>query len=346
MLAVMFKEPGTIEVERLPEPQLEPCGLVVATSHVGVCGSDVRTWRHGNARLAGPQVLGHEVTGTVVESDVEALPAGTRVAVCPGVPCMVCDQCQRARHNMCTDRRVLAYDFPGGMAERFAVPADAVRAGCAVALPDGLSLRAAALAEPLHTVLNGQEQAEIGPRDSVLVLGLGPIGTLHAAVARSRGAAPLLGLDLNPARVEAAAAALGDGVVELLDGDADRAALKARGGRRGWDVVVLANGAPQAVELALDVVAPCGRVVAFAGMPKDRAVVPIDLNRLHYQQIRLVGAFAGSPRTFRDAVAWLARTEIDLDRIVTDVLPLERATDAFARVEQGIGIKTVLEVVG
>jgi L-iditol 2-dehydrogenase len=342
MLAVMFKEPGTVAVEQIALPDLADGGLVVRTGYVGVCGSDVRTWRHGNARLSGPQVLGHEVSGTVAASAVEAYPVGTQVAVCPGVPCMRCDQCQRARHNLCPNRRVLAYDFPGGMAEQFAVPADAVLAGCVVALPDGLSLRSATLAEPLHTVLSGQERAEIGPLDSVLVLGLGPIGTLHAAVARSRGAAPVLGVDLLAQRIASAAAVLGDGAVELL-GD-DPAALKARGGPRGWDVVVLANGAPQAVELAMSVIAPCGRILAFAGMPAAKAQVPIDMNRVHYQQISIVGAFAGTPRHFRDAIGWLSRAQIDLDQLVTGQLPLDRALDAFAQIERGEGLKTMLRV--
>jgi L-iditol 2-dehydrogenase len=342
MRALMYKEPGLIELEDVAAPELPAGGLLVDTRFVGVCGSDVRTWRHGNARLKGPQVLGHEVAGVVVASDSPEHPVGARVTVCPGVPCMHCEDCQKARHNMCANRRVLAYDFPGGMAESFAVPADAVRAGCVVTLPESLSLKDAALAEPLHTVLNGQDQARVSAHDSVLVLGLGPIGTLHTAVSLSRGAGPVLGLDLNPDRVATAAAALGDDAVGLVPDDA--AALKALGGRRGWDVVILANGAPQAVALAMDVVAPNGRVLAFAGMPAAKAQVPIDMNRLHYQQFSLIGAFAGTPNTFREAVAWLGRTSIDLDRVVTHTMPLEQAPEAFAQVESGVGIKTVVAV--
>jgi len=344
MRALMYLEPGRIELEEIAEPTLPSGGLLVHSGFVGVCGSDVRTWRHGNARLAGPQVLGHEVAGVVVESDVADVPVGARVAVCPGVPCMRCEDCQKARHNLCANRRVLAYDFPGGMAEAFAVPADAVAAGCVAVLPESLSLKDAALAEPLHTVINGQNQAAVTPHDSVLVLGLGPIGTLHTAVSLSRGAGPVLGLDLNPDRVAAAAAALGDDAVGVVPDDL--AALKAQGGRRGWDVVILANGALAAVETAFSVVAPNGRVLAFAGMPAAKAQVPIDMNRLRYQQFSLIGAFAGTPTTFREAVAWLGRTSIDLDTIVTHTVPLASAPDAFAQVEAGIGIKTVVEIAG
>ncbi len=341
MIAVVLNRPGDLRVEQVEQPQLPTGGVTVRTRFVGICGSDIRTWRHGNRRISGPQILGHEVSGVVEESDVATFPTGTPVAICPGLPCLRCADCQAARQNMCSFRRALGYDFPGGMAEFFAVPGDAVDAGCVVPLPEGLSLREGALAEPLHTVLNGQERADVRPDDSVLVLGLGPIGTLHVAVARSRGALPVLGLDVLAARVESAADILGPRSVTLI-GDIQVDELRARGGRAGWDVVVLATSSPQAIELAMAVVAPVGRVLFFAGMPPDVAVQPLDLNAIHYRQLSLVGAFAGTPRLFREAVAWLAHTDIALDRFITNVDLLADAEAAFARVAGGNGLKTML----
>ena len=92
-------------------------------------------------------------------------------------------------------------------------PAAAIELGCAVSVPDQPEPARGSLAEPLHTVLNGQAQAQIAAGDSVLVVGLGPIGTLHVAVARSRGAGPVLGVDRLPDRVQAAAAVLGPDAV-------------------------------------------------------------------------------------------------------------------------------------
>lgn len=341
MRAVVFHAPGEVSVDDVAAPQLTPGGLLVETSYVGVCGSDVRTWRHGNARIRGEQTLGHEVSGVIVESDASGYEVGTRVAVCPGVPCFVCDPCQRGWHNLCLNRRVLGYDFPGGMAERFAVPAEAVRGGCVVPLPDSLSTEHAALAEPLHTVLNGQDRAGTAAGESVLVLGLGPIGTFHAAVAASRDAAPVLGLDPLPQRAEAAAAVLGGGAAEVLD-DEMKEGLRERGGSLGWDVVVVATAAHPAFHLAVEVVAPRGRVLAFSGLPASAAMVDVDLSRLHYKEIELIGAFGGTPRYYREAVRWLERTDIDLDRMVGNLIPLSVAVDAFERVERGEGLKTLI----
>lgn len=339
----MLHGPGDLRVEAVPDPVLPVGGLVIEPVTVGVCGSDVRTWRHGSPRLRGPQVLGHEVGGIVRESDVEALPPGTAVAVCPGAPCLECTACQAGRHNLCARRSVLGYDIPGGMAERCAVPAAWVAVGGVVPLPPGLAPRFGSIAEPVHTILNGQDEARIGPRDSVLVLGLGPIGVMHVAVARSRGAGPVLGADVSPARVGGAAALLGTDAVAVMEPGWEAAARALTAGR-GFDVVVLATGAAAAVETAIGLVAPGGRVLAFAGMPPGGGVVGIDMNAIHYRQVSLVGAFGGTPPHFRRAVRWVGETTLDLDGYTPRRFALDDALAAFASVERGEGLKTVLEI--
>jgi L-iditol 2-dehydrogenase len=338
MRAVVLHGPGDLRVEERGDPALPPGGLIVQSAYTGVCGSDVRNRTHGSARLRGPQVPGHETSGVVIASDDEAYPVGARVAVCPGAPCGICVDCRAGRANLCADRLVLGYDFPGGMAEVFAVPRASIAASCVVLLPRALSLRSAVLSEPLHTVINGQDLARIGTGDSVLVLGLGAIGTLHAAHALSLGAARVLALDPRPERVAAAATVLGTGSVAELTPDA-AAGLRGQG---AWSVVIVAAGSAAAVELAMDAVARSGRVLAFAGLPPGAAEVAIDANRIHYQQLELIGAFGGTPGTFARAVAWLAASDLDLPALVTHEFAIDQAEAAYRNIEDGNGVKTVL----
>lgn len=341
MRAVVLQSPGDLRVEDRPEPELPAGGLVVRMAFAGVCGSDVRNRAHGSSRLHGPQTPGHEVVGVISASDDARHPVGSRVAVCPGAPCGVCAACRAGRANLCQDRTVLGYDFPGGMAERFAVPAESLRAECVVQVPDTLPLRAAVLAEPLHTVINGQDLAGVSPGDSVLVLGLGTIGTLHAAHAASLGASMVLAVDPRPDRVAAAAAVLGDDAVDELAPDA-AAALRARGGPQGWSVVIVAAGTPAAIELAMATVARSGRILAFAGLPPADALVAIDANRIHYEQLELIGAFGGTPQTYARAVAWLAASELDLGGLVTHEFAIDDAVAAYDNIAAGNGLKSVL----
>lgn len=343
MKAVVLHGPDDLRVDDVATPGLPPGGLIVRPIYVGICGSDVRTWRHGNPRIVGPQVPGHEFAGVVADSDMAAFPVGTKVAVCPGAPCGACRACNAGRGNLCPRRRVLGYDLPGGMAELVAVPADWLRIDGVVALDPSRPTELGAFVEPLHTVLNGQDAARVGHGDHVLVLGLGPIGVLHVASARSRGAATSIGVDPDPGRVATARSLLGDGhAAGMDDGWPARIRTGLDGG--GFDVVIVASGATAALSTALDLVEPGGRILAFAGLQTGTPPFPLDLHALHYRQLTLVGAFGGTPDTFRRAAAWLATTDLDVSRFAPSRFPLGDAPAAFASAERGVGLKTLLHI--
>lgn len=343
MKAVVLHGPGDLRVDDVATPVLPPGGLIVRPIYVGICGSDVRTWRHGSPRIVGPQVPGHEFAGIVADSDVAAFPVGTPVAVCPGAPCGSCRACDAGRANLCQRRRVLGYDLPGAMAEQVAVPADWLRTNGVVALDPNRPIELGAFVEPLHTVLNGQDAARIGHGDHVLVLGLGPIGVLHIASARSRGAATSVGVDPDPGRVAIALTLLGDGHAVGMD-DGWPARLRAGLDGGGFDVIIVASGAARALSTAMDLVEPGGRVLAFAGLPAGAPAFPLDLHALHYRQLSMIGAFGGTPSTFRRAAAWLATADLDVQRFAPSRFPLDEALAAFGSAERGLGLKTLLRI--
>ena len=338
MRAVVLHGPGDLRLDEIPEPDLPTGGLVVRTAAIGICGSDVRTWRHGSPRLRGPQVLGHEFAGIVAASDVADIPRGTSVAVCPGAPCGRCRACAVGHANLCRQRLVLGYDLPGGMADLVAVPADWVRTGGIVALDPAAPIERGAIVEPLHTVLNGQDQVRIERGERVLVLGLGPIGVLHVAVARSAGAM-VLGLDPDAERVARAATILGADTVDRLVTLPDGRAASADG---GFDVVIVAVGAREALATAIASAEPGGRILAFAGLPPDVRAIELDMNDLHYRQLAIQGAFGGTPDTFRRAAAWLAGNPLDTAAFAPGRFPLADALAAFEAAAAGRGLKTLL----
>jgi L-iditol 2-dehydrogenase len=341
--AVVFHGAGDLRLEEVAEPALPEGGVVIRTRSVGICGSDIRTWQHGNPRLRTPQILGHELAGVIASSDVPELPPGMAVAVCPSAPCRRCRWCTAGIHNLCPTRSVLGYDAPGGMGQAFAVGHAWIENGSVVPLGGRVADRHAALAEPLHTVLNGQDRAGIGPFDAVLVLGLGPIGALHLAAARSRGARVVAGADPSPDRV-AMAADLVPGVHPRRMEDGWQARIAELAGPDGFDVVIVAAPSKAAFATALELAAPMGRVLAFAGLPPGDPGVEVDMNRVHYRQLQIVGAFGGSPLWFRRAVDWLAGTDLELDRFVLHRFPLADAPAAFEHVRSGRGLKTLLDV--
>src|SRR5438034_842400 len=199
---------GTRDV-RLETRGLPPLGerdVLVEVRSVGVCGSDVHYYEHGRIGsfvVEQPLVLGHEVSGVVVDRGARAVkhPVGERVALEPGVPCGRCSECGHGRYNPCTDVRFFATPpIDGAFAQYVAIHED-----YAFALPDELSDDAGALLEPLSVGIWACQKGGVGLGDRVLVTGAGPIGNLAMQVARAAGATTIVVADVNSDRLARAA---------------------------------------------------------------------------------------------------------------------------------------------
>ncbi|MFD8231958.1 L-idonate 5-dehydrogenase [Streptomyces sp. NPDC059696] len=313
-----------LRVVELPVPRPGPGQALVAVRYGGVCGSDLHYWRHGGVgdfRLREPMVLGHEVVGTVVEYGPGAAgpSPGTEVAVHPATPCGVCPECAAGRRNVCRDTRYLgsAARFPhvqGGFAERVVVPAGQVRA-----LPDGLELRRAALAEPLAVAVHAVRRAgEVAGRH-VLVTGAGPIGCLVVAAAKAAGAAQVTVSDLLPEALEYGRIA-GAGTVVRAD-DPDDA---------GWpgevDVAVEASGVAAGLDTCLRRVRRGGVVVQLGMLPAGHS--PFAGNLVVSREVELRGAFRFDGE-FDEALALLGGVGV-FDGLISAVVPVGEAESAFA----------------
>ncbi|MGW5469609.1 L-idonate 5-dehydrogenase [Streptomyces chartreusis] len=324
MLGCVIHGQGDLRVEELPVPLPGPGQALVAVRYGGVCGSDLHYWRHGGVgdfRLREPMLLGHEVVGTVVAyGDGASGPlAGTAVAVHPATPCGRCPECVDGRRNVCRDTRYLgsAARFPhvqGGFAARVVVPADQLRP-----LPAGLDLRRAALAEPLSVALHAVRRAGDVAGRHVLVTGAGPIGCLVVAAAKAAGAASVTVTDLLPAALEYARAAGADTVVRADEQD-----------DAGWpaevDVAIEASGVAAGLDTCLRLVRRGGVVVQLGMLPPGQS--PFAGNLVVSREIELRGAFRFD--TEFDAALELLAVEGSFDGLVSAVVPVRRAEEAFA----------------
>ncbi|WP_405782098.1 L-idonate 5-dehydrogenase [Streptomyces sp. NBC_00859] len=313
-----------LRVEDLPEPVAGPGQAVVAVRYGGVCGSDLHYWRHGGVGdflLHEPMVLGHEVVGTVVSygRGADGPAPGTAVAVHPATPCGACPECLDGRANVCRDTRYLGSaartpHVQGGFAARIAVPADQLRA-----LPEGLGLRRAALAEPLSVALHAVRRAGPVEGKHVLVTGAGPIGALVVAALRAAGAAAVTVTDLLPRALEFAASA---GATTLV-----RADEPADPGRPDEvDTAIEASGAAAGLDTCLRLVRRGGTVVQLGMLPPGMS--PFAGNLVVSREIELRGALRFDAE-FDEAIELLAR-EASFDALVSAVVPVERAVEAFA----------------
>ena len=343
MKAAVYRGPGKLAVEDVPTPACPADGVLLRVEACGVCGSDLRTYTSGIRFDREWQILGHEIAGVVTEvgANVSDYTVGDRLAIAADVHCHACHYCRNALYNLCENWKVIGGHFPGGMAEYFAMDAEILRHGIVHRTPDGLSSVEASVAEPASSVLASHEFVRVRPGELVVILGGGPMGCLHVQVARLRGAQPVLA-DVAASRLDLAR---GMGAVALIDSSAADldAEVKALTHGRGADVVITACPAKQAQTQAVEIVAKRGRVVLFGGLPKKDPMTPLDANRIHYNEISVVGAFSYHPDMHALALDLMSRGDIRAGDIVTSTYPLSGVVDAFEAARSGTQLKVVLE---
>lgn len=346
MRALVYRGPGALRVENRGSTVLGPGEARVRVESAGLCGTDVRIFKgqHGAYADVTDRVPGHEIVGRLVELGEGAAPTpplGTRVFLAPNFGCGECAFCLRGAENLCRSTQALGITRDGGFAEEVVVPAPAVRSGNVIALADDQDPSAATLIEPLACVVRGQEKVGLGAGDTVYVAGAGPVGLLHVALARARGASLVVCADRSATRRAAAERAGAEVTFDWSTTDPEAAlADLTQGG--GIDVVVAAAPSHDLQAQSLRIAAPSGRVLLFAGLPKSRPTVELDTNLIHYKELLVTATTASSLLDCTEAARLLASELDDLGWVVTDRFALEDAEVAAARAQDRGALKVVI----
>jgi L-iditol 2-dehydrogenase len=333
MRAVVYRGVNDMRVETVPVPKIGPGELLVKVATCGICGTDLKKIHTGSH--SAPRIFGHEMAGTIVEAGagVTRYEVGDRVVVHHHVPCGDCYYCRKQTPTQCELYKkvgVTAGFEPsgGGFAEYIRVMGWIVSGRGVVRIPDGVPFEQAAFVEPLNTVMKGVKLLNLASDDTVLVIGQGPIGLMHAALARRTGARVLTS-DLYPER-HAIAAKFGlsnpihagsENVVERVLEETDG---------RGADAVVLAVGGNALIKTAMDAVRPGGRVMLFA--QTQHGETTIDPGAVCMDEKTLMGSYSSSFEIL-DEVTDLAfggyRNGFDLTQLISHRFPLEQAVEAI-----------------
>lgn len=345
MKVAKFYAPGDIRLEDVPEPEVSAGEVKIRVVNCSTCGTDVKISRSGHPNMTPPQIMGHEIAGEITEvgEGVDGWAVGDRVQVIAAIPDGTCPECLAGHPAVCENQLSMGYQFPGGFAEYLVVPNEVIRVDGLNHIPESLGFAEASLAEPLACVLNGQELARVGEGDTVVIVGSGPIGCLHVRLARARGAAKVILIDLNAERLAAAAAIVKpDVTIASEDTDPVEAVLEATGGR-GADVVITAAASGRAQEQGLRMLARRGRLSLFGGLAKDAPNITVDANLVHYRELTIVGVNGSSPAHNKQALELIASGRVPVSDLITHRLPLDRVLEALDIVARGEAIKVTIE---
>ena len=340
MKAAIYKGIGQMTVEDIPKPEIQPGTVLLKVKACAICGGDVRTFRHGHAAIKTPIVLGHEIAGEIVEvaSDVTTYSVGERVIVAPAIGCGACAYCLSGWQNMCYTRKTIAHHYNGGFAEYVLIPAGALRAGNINRIPEEVTYLEASLAEPLACVLNAQEVMNINLGDSVVVIGAGPIGCMHAELAKGRGAGKVILVNRSPRRLEEAKQFKYDAYIDLSSTDGVEAVMELTGGL-GANVVIVTAGTAEAQNLGIAMASKMGKVCLFAGLPKDEPTIQMDANFVHYRQIAVYGAFSSAPRHNALALEMIRSGKVSAAKILSHVVSLDKIGEGMDIVSGRAGLR-------
>ncbi len=327
MIGVAKLQPGAGNVALAERPEREPApGEVrLAVLGAGVCGTDLHI-EADEFRSEPPVTMGHEVCGTVVTVGEGVSPAWAGARVVSETyysTCLVCAWCRDGRPNLCPERRSIGSFADGAFAPSVIVPARNLHR-----VPEWLGDYAASLAEPLACVCHCLcDPPLVAAGDRVLVTGPGPIGLLAAQVARAHGATvTVVGLASDVARLEAAR---GLGFATATQVDPESAS-----------VVIECSGAAGGARTAFEAAGRGARYVQIGVFGKD---VEVPLDRVFQKELVLTSGFASTPRSWQRAMTLIEERAIDLEPLVSEVVPLAEWERVFADLRAGRGIKVVFD---
>ena len=342
MKAIQYYGPQNIKYEEVMVKPPEEGEVVVKIMSALTCGTDVKTYRRGHPVLikSVPSGFGHEFAGTVdrVGKGVGNFKVGDRVVAANSAPCGNCFYCRHEEYNLCENLDLLN----GAYAQYITVPARIVKKNMLI-LPDNLSFDKAAFCEPLANVVHGVERTGIKPGQTVGIIGIGPIGLMFARLAKLKGANVIVA-GRNPIKLKAAEEfAHADEIIDLTKyTNPEKIFKEYTEEHKGLDVAVECVGLPEIWERIFSCVRPGGTVHFFGGC-KSGSTVTFDTTKMHYGDIRLMSVFHHTPQYFRMALDYIASGEVEVEKLITDTLPLEKVEYAMQQHIEGKAIKFLIK---
>lgn len=331
MKAAVIEGIRKLSIQEVPVPQISNDDILLKIDACGICGSDLRIFSNGNKRINYPQILGHEITGTVIEvgNNQSYFSLGDKISLSADIPCGNCVWCFKGLSNHCNNNLAFGYEYAGGFAEYIKLDKRVINYGPVYILPkENFNLEQVALAEPLACCINGAEICKLGKGDDVLIYGAGPIGSILTKLAKAKGANSVVLCDTDSSRLDSAKNSNADRYILFNDSELDKASKEITGGI-GFNVVFTACPAIEAQESAINYIRQSGVINFFGGLSPSARNISFSSNVLHYKEVTLLGSHGSTPKHHRTAVKMLLDREIILEDLVSNKFKLEDIVLAF-----------------
>ncbi|MBC8479605.1 MAG: alcohol dehydrogenase catalytic domain-containing protein [FCB group bacterium] len=324
MDCIQITEPGSIQLDSLPDPIRKISEAIIQPLAGGICGTDVHIFQ-GNFIGNYPVIPCHEFSGKIVQIDdgITGLMAGDMVAVDPNIRCGKCEPCRRGKKNICRNYSAIGVTRPGGFSELVSVPVENL-------FPyEGGNITEAAFAEPLACVLYGQSRLDLEENRDILLFGAGAIGLLHLQVLSRIHSSRVTVVDIDSNRLERAKLL---GAHSVIQANADCSSELDKSSQR-WDIVIDATGKTEPVEKMFKFLKSGGQALLFGVYPKEKSFL-LNAFDVFLNDWQIFGSF-----TYRDefasAVELLAEGRLDVDYLVDERIQLKEVPEVMKLLNSG-----------
>lgn len=346
MKAVRIPAPRQVEMVEIPEPQMGPEDVLIDVHYIGLCGSDLNTYRGLSPMVIYPRIPGHELSGVILAAGQrvpERLAVGSHVMVSPYSECGLCPACRAGRPNTCQFNQTLGVQRDGALTHRLAIHYRKVFAS------PSLTMEELALVEPLSVGYHATNRGRVSETDTVLVIGAGGVG-MGAIVGAARKGATVIVSDIDDGKLELARrfgarhtinSARREGTPypeELL------ARIHELTNGEGVNVAIEAVGQPDTYRLAVEAACYAGRVV-YIGYAKQE--VCFDTRDFVRKELDILGS-RNALRVMPSVIGMLEKREWPFEELITRIYPMAGTAQAFQDWDEAPGkvTKILIDVKG
>lgn len=316
MKAFVYHGEKKFSIDEIEKPVAKAGEAVAKVLCASICGTDLRTYRFGSAKLKPPVTIGHEGCYEIVEAGTTGLKEGERYTMAPAIGCGVCKNCKKGRTNMCISLETIGYQYPGTFSEYIKIPRKAIERGHVIKVPQGLSPEAASVAEPVACAINAQSFLNIEKGENVLIYGAGYLGCIHAELALIKGAGKvIIGEVSEKRRANARRLVPNVHVIDTKDAGYPEF-VKNIAGADGVDVVITACPAGITHKQGAELLNNNGRMSLFGGLPGENNY-HIDSNLIHYKELGVFGAHASTVKQNIEALELIASGRLNVEKYIT-----------------------------
>ena len=336
--AAFLKGLKKIEIGNLEELPFD--GIKIKVDSCAVCGSDIRIFNKGNERIKYPAIIGHEVSGVVVDSKSRKFSIGDKISIGADIPCGNCDACKSKRPNLCKENLGIGYQLRGGFSEYMYINKELINNGPIKIIPENFDLEVACLGEPLACAFNGLEKLNIRDKGNMLIFGAGPIGIMMGILAKKLYQINKIDfVEISEYRKQflnslgIASKILSPNYLEKQIADF----------AESYQYVITACGVFKTHGLGIQLLSHGGAINFFGGLPKPSPSLEVITNDIHYKELTLTGSHGSTPLQHSKAIEFILKNRPLFKKLITHKFKLSDIEHALNFASTGEGMKVLIK---